>query len=356
MAGSNFIILGGVQMLLTRFSGELNPDRKRRGPRRLEAVPRSFQDIPGIHHVTTVRQLRKLASYVNTPQARRPPFIRLGCTVSHGEARLRNPPSSTLAVTFQDRVEIVHREREDPRSSWKWARNPARPWNIERAFAAGSIVAENNRDKIAADRSAGATYYIALVNVSPSEERGVDGRSSLIRSGITLDGEHIFSVRERPVRGPDGKVEFMELLVHGTTNWWCSPRLASHFFAVREVADGEVFSGSDGCHWVSRSKCITIPSGSWADMILTSHNREEVCDAEQLLQKAAAKDIFDRITLVYRLPQTDEAKRALSFRIQLEVRRLDLLSIGTAELQTAAIMIMESIAAKPLPWFAEMEA
>lgn len=105
-----------------------------RGRQRLERIPERFRSIPGIEHVTTVRQLRRLYEYLMLDPAARAPFIRLGCSVSHGQARLTNPPTSTWVVTVGNEVRIIHKHGWDPRSAWKWFRNPARPWNIDRVL------------------------------------------------------------------------------------------------------------------------------------------------------------------------------------------------------------------------------
>ncbi|MEQ8820992.1 MAG: hypothetical protein RLY93_12180 [Sumerlaeia bacterium] len=108
--------------------------RRKPGPARLTAVPASLREIPGIMHLTTHRQLRRLREYLETPPARRAPFVRLGASVPQFALYPEARPSATYAVFFDGRVEVVRRD-QDPRQVEKWMANPMRPWNLEAEFA-----------------------------------------------------------------------------------------------------------------------------------------------------------------------------------------------------------------------------
>lgn len=238
---------------------------KKRGPRRLEYLPEEYRGISGIEHLTTARQLENLKTWLTTPIETRPVFIKLGCSVSHGEKRLTNPPSSTWAASVNGKLQIVHIVK-DPRSAYKWMGCAARPWNI----------ADQHEPKAEV-----AKYWFAVM------ERA-DGYV------LEANGSTILSVTRRKIRkgANEGK---MELLVEGSYAWWEEGGLKEKVIRVR-AAFGEIYAGEDGSVWVTASKIKLFPPFTFADWVLMGSNREAVADVYRFIEDQAVDRVWEKIS------------------------------------------------------------
>ena len=108
--------------------------RNKPGPKPITYIPPQFCHIEGVDQVTTHRQLRRLREYIQTPAARRAPYVRLGASVPHYGPDNTRRPSATYAVSVDGVVFIIKRSC-DPRRAERWFSNSMRPWNLSREFA-----------------------------------------------------------------------------------------------------------------------------------------------------------------------------------------------------------------------------
>lgn len=241
--------------------------RTKRGPRRIEYIPEKFRNIPGIELLATARQLQNLEIWLNLPAEKRPAFQKLGCSVSHGEDRLKNPPSSTWVASTNGVPQVIHIVR-DPRSAYKWMKCENRPWNI----------ADRHEPKPESTR-----YWIAIM------ER-VDAYA------LEPDGVMVFSATRRKLRrGPnEGK---MEVLVEGVYGWWEQEKYANKIIRYR-AAFGEVFSGEDGSFWATGTKLRPFPQLTYADWVMMENNREAVADVDKFLEDQAVERVWNKLSVV----------------------------------------------------------
>lgn len=172
-----------------------------RGPRRIDKVPLEYQHIPGVNAIKTVEQLTQLQRYLMTKD--RPVCYRLGASTPQSPATLmrqglkrisddtqarfgipkdprhldadgliallsrivetdpasddgrkaarliamahknRQPPYSIWVVEVDGNIEVIHRQNEDPRVSYRWMMAAQRPWNISRAVMANATAIES---------------------------------------------------------------------------------------------------------------------------------------------------------------------------------------------------------------------
>lgn len=253
--------------------------KNKRGPRRLEYLPEKYRSIPGIEYLATARQLENLEAWLNISEDIRPVFQKLGCSVSHGEQRLTNPPRSTWVAAVHGKPQIVHIVK-DPRSAFKWMGCAARPWNIAHKHEPKAEVAK---------------YWFAVM------ERA-DGYV------LEANGSTIQSVTRRKIRrgANEGK---MELLVEGSYAWWEEGGLKEKVIRVR-AAFGEVYAGEDGSVWVTASKIKPFPPFTFADWVLMGCNREAVADVDGLIEDRAVERVWENLSIVNvarPIPAADEA-------------------------------------------------
>lgn len=111
---------------------------KKTGPKPIQYIPEPFRGIDGVEQITTPGQLARLRDYLNTSPSRRAPFVRLGASVPPPGSFSERKPNSTYAVMIDGEVSVIHRV-QDPRAAHRWMSNPRRPWNMDKAFASGSV-------------------------------------------------------------------------------------------------------------------------------------------------------------------------------------------------------------------------
>lgn len=245
--------------------GTSETKRRLRGPRRIEFVPPALRSVPGVEHLTTARQLNRLGDYLNMAPSARPPFIRLGCSVAHGDRRKSNPPNATWAVTVNGAVSVVY-QRKDPRSSWKFMTSPERAWNIEYATRD-----RGTRSELSLSVSATVTgskqerrYYVVSLATEES-----DTHDDIAIQAFTPNMRSVWKVWQA-IRPEEGIHDF---LIEGRNGWWFDPAFDGLFFNVRE-ATGEVFTTSTTTMWVTSKRIVEVPAHSFADVaLMTFHGR-----------------------------------------------------------------------------------
>ena len=232
--------------------------KKPRGPRRLEYLPEKYRSIVGIEHLTTVRQLKNLEEWLSAAVETRATFVKLGCSVAHGEMRVGNPPRSTWVAIVSGQPQIIHLVM-DPRSAFKWMSCNARSWNLAEHY-------EPQPDA--------ARYWIVVMERS-------DGYQ------LEPNGSGIISVTRRKLRqGPnEGK---MELLVEGEAGWWEQEGLHEKLLHVRP-AHNEIFAGEDDSVWVTATAIRSFLPYSFADWALMESNREVVADVDRFIEDRAVE-------------------------------------------------------------------
>ncbi len=264
--------------IISQNKAEQVTEKKPRGPRRLEYLPMKYRGISGIEHLTTARQLENLEKWLSTPVEKRAVYVKLGCSVSHGEKRINNPPRSTWVALVSRQAQIIHLVM-DPRSAFKWVSCKARPWNIAAQYEPKPEVAR---------------YWIAVM------ER-VDGYV------LEANGSTIASVTRRKFRrGPfQGK---MELLVEGRMGWWEQDGLREKVIKVRAAFE-EIYSGEDGSVWVSAAVIKPFPPNTFSDWVLMESNREAVADVDNYIENRAVEKIWDELdfaNVARPIPASDE--------------------------------------------------
>lgn len=284
---------------------------QKRGPRRLEYLPEKYRNIPGIEHLTTARQLQNLERWLSTPVAHRPVFVKLGCSVSHGEKRHENPPRSTWAAMVNGEPQIIHLVM-DPRSAYKWVSCSARPWNI----------ADKHEPKPEATR-----YWIAIM------ER-VHGYQ------LEPDGTSILSATRRKFRqGPfDGK---MELLIEGSFGWWEQDSIRDKVIRVR-AAVGEIYCGEDGSLWVTATQARPFPPYTFADWVLMESNREAVEDVDAFIEDRAVEKVWHKLhftNVAKPIPAPDEGV------IRSVLKKLNLNKVAPEELDALVPYVSDLLTA-----------
>jgi len=293
------------------------PAKRYKGPARLTRIPEEFQSIPGVSQLTTFGQLQKLIQYLAIPAEKRQGYVRLGCSVQHCPGGKQLPSSSTWAVSIGGAVEVMRIENCDPRSTWKWMTNPAREWNIDGAVKQATEEARENAD---AEPEKELHYVVAVDEL----DSGAFPQNSTI---VTV-------LCNRRGRGGDA-TGTEEYLVRGLPGWWRKPPFQRLLFAVR-LAEGEVFSGSDGCFWAMGASCRQFKSMSFADLELSGFNGDRIGDSDKFLRERAKHLIMEKVVPFYNVAAVTEVTEAVARLVAERVERLDLEEISHCDLARIA--------------------
>ena len=301
-----------------------------KGKQVLEHVPQHLKDLPGIGLVSTRSQLQRLCDFIAAKGTT--PYIRLGCSVQHGEARKLNPPSSVWAVSIDGQVEVLHFVNKDPRSSWKWVSNPGRAWNIAAAFPKQTLrIGGATLGNAASSR---CLHYIVTVN-----EADADAFPEMTENATALCRRRSF---------PD-EVGVKELLVFGNPDWWTTEPYNSLMISVRQ-ATGELFSGDSGSYWAYGSVCHRFKAYGFADLTITGQNGKLIGDPYQFVREQAEAYVLARVCPFSQVIPDFIVPTEIASMVALELEEANLASISLAELNNIAVRIRRraALAARPM--------
>jgi len=307
---------------LISTSPHARPSKRKPGPKRLGYIPAQYAAITGIETLTTVRQLTRLADFLSVGAETRPPFVRLGSSVSARRGRRKPVASSTYAVDVDGVVSVVHR-RDDPRRVHAWMCNERRPWHLCR-----------DARVVSAEPPPSSVLIVTFGAVTASADAAPDWSGDVVPTILVPDGKHLRRVWPCATRR-DGNMVFREFVVEGAYKW--SEAIDHADLLTTREATHEVISTESVVLWIGEQGVMEYRHYSWADGELLPTRGRQLPDADSYLRER----LFDRLRLRVAARCSQDGVAVEDDRVRAAVMQ----SVANADMQTMSLSDVGSMEA-----------